>query len=478
MRSLFRGAVLSLAALSLAGTTPSWAANPIFNFSFDTTKGGGAVSSVVADSQGALYGTTYEGGANGRGVVFRLTPPPSGETTWTQTVLYSFCNQLNAQGCADGGGPDGRVIFSKQPNGITALFGTTSYGGSSNNGTIFRLLPKTANGKTTWSYTKLYEFNGSSNADGSYPRGSLIADSNGTLYGTTNGGGTGDCNNGCGTVFKMVPPNANHPSSWKETVLYNFGSSGSDGNYPKAGVIADKQGALYGTTFEGGSAGYGTVFKVTPPPAGKISWTFATLHSFAGGNEGAYPRAGLAIGPGGGLYGTTAYGGANCNNIDGCGTVFKLALTASGKPTVASWKLYTLHNFKYSYPNDGQYPLGNLIFGKDGALYGTTQYGGTPNGDGNGPCGYLYNCGTVFRLTGAGTDWDWEQIYKFCNQTTGCPIGAYPTAGLLAYNGKLYGTTSSDADGYACNCGAVFELDYPTTVSLPAPTRPKMSPPI
>lgn len=165
-------------------------------------------------------------------------------------------------------------------------------------------------------------------------------------------------------------------------------------------------------------------------------------------------------------------GGGNCNNIDGCGTVFRLAPPSSGKP---SRKLSTLHSFKYNYPNDGQYPLGNLIFGADRALYGTTEYGGTPNGDGNGPCGFLYRCGTIFRLTGAGPNGNWSLIYKFCNQTTGCPIGAYPTAGLFAYNGKLYGATSYDADGYACNCGAVFEFDYPKA-SRPAPIHPQASP--
>jgi len=470
MTGLFRRVMLGLIALGFVGVSPSWAANLLYSFSFDTTKGGGPVSGLVADSHGALYGTTYEGGANGRGIVFQLKPPAPGKTSWTQTVLYSFCAKLTSQGCQDGAGPGAGVIFSTQPNGVTALFGVTAYGGSSNNGTIFRLSPKTVNGTTTWTFTKLYEFSGSDNSDGSYPLGGLIAGGNGILYGTTNGGGTGHCNNGCGTIFKLTPPNSSHPSRWNETVLYSFGSTSSDGEYPKASLIADKNGALYGTTYEGGSTGYGTVFRLTPP-AGETIWRLTTLHSFAGGNEGAYPRAGLAIGPGGGLYGTTAYGGANCDNNDGCGTVFRLAPSA-GKPTAATWKLSTLHSFKYNYASDGQYPLGTLIFGTDGALYGTTEYGGTPNGDGNGPCGYLYRCGTIFRLTGAGANWDWTLLYKFCNQTTGCPIGAYPTAGLLAYNGKLYGTTSSDADGYACNCGAVFELDYPGTVFRPAPRTP------
>lgn len=208
MIGMFRGAILGVVTLALDDVTLSSAANLVYSFSFDTIKGGGAVSGLVVDSQGALYGTTHEGGANGRGIVFQLKPPGPRETTWTQTVLYSFCAQLNSQGCLDGAGPTAGVVFSTQPNGITALFGMTAYGGSSNNGTIFRLLPKTVKGKTTWSFNKLYEFNGSDNADGSYPLGGVDRRNNGILYGTTNGGGTGDCNNGCGTIFKLTPPPA------------------------------------------------------------------------------------------------------------------------------------------------------------------------------------------------------------------------------------------------------------------------------
>jgi hypothetical protein len=189
------------------------------------------------------------------------------------------------------------------------------------------------------------------------------------------------------------------------------------------------------------------------------------LYKFSGSDEGANPRTGLVAdahggvhGAGGGLYGTTAYGGANCDDSDGCGTVFKLVPPDKDIP---KWTLSTLHSFKYNYPDDGEYPLGGLVFGKDGALYGTTEYGGTPTSK-YGPCGVLYRCGTIFRLSGAGVSWNLTYLYKFCSADTGCPIGASPTAGLTAYQGALYGTTSYASDGYLCDCGAVFKLDYPS----------------
>jgi uncharacterized repeat protein (TIGR03803 family) len=243
-------------------------------------------------------------------------------------------------------------------------------------------------------------------------------------------------------------------------VLHSF-AGGNGGQYPKSGVIADKQGALYGTTYEGGTSGYGTVFMLAPPARGETDWSQTVLYSFAGGNDGAYPRGGMVAdahggvhGPGGGIYGTTTYGGANCDTTASCGTVFKIVPPDKYFP---EWTLSTLHSFKYDDLNDGQYPLGGLIFGADGALYGTTQYGGTPTGS-LGPCGFLYNCGTIFQLTGSDVSWTLTSLYKFCSATTGCPVGAYPTAGLTAYKGALYGTTSSDGEGYACGCGAVFKL--------------------
>ncbi len=444
-------------AVAQSDLTPSSAAAtviPLYNFGFDTTKGSGLVSSLIADKEGALYGTTYSGGAGG-GTVFKLTPPAKGETAWKHTVLYSFF------GYDEGSHPAAGLIFDQQ--GVV-LYGTTEEGGygpnSAGYGTVFKLEPP-APGHKSWTKTDIYYFCsvGYYCNDGEYPVAELVIGPDLALYGTTSEGGA----NGYGTVFKLTPPASG--TLWDETVLYSFGD-GNDGGYPKAGLIVDKQGVLYGTTYEGGSSGYGTVFKLTPPATGETGWSHTVLHSFDGGSEGANPRATMVAdarggvhGAGGGLYGTTTYGGANCDNSYGCGTVFKMVPPDKYIP---KWTLSTLHSFKYNDPDDGQYPLGALTFGRDGGLYGTTEYGGTPNRTATGPCGLLYNCGTIFRLTGADVSWTLTYLYRFCSDETGCPAGAYPTAGLTAYQGALYGTTSYDGEGAACFCGAIFKMDYPS----------------
>ena len=140
----------------------------------------------------------------------------------------------------------------------------------------------------------LYSFSGS---DGAYPQTSLIADKQGVLYGTTQGGGTGILIN-TGTVFKLTPP-ASGQTAWTHTVLYSFCSLSncSDGWRPLAGLIADKQGVLYGTTALGGtgvgvagtcSSGCGTVFKLTPPANGQSNWTETVLYRFSG-SDGVSP---------------------------------------------------------------------------------------------------------------------------------------------------------------------------------------------
>jgi uncharacterized repeat protein (TIGR03803 family) len=191
-----------------------------------------------------------------QGTVFKLTPPAKGQTAWTEAVLYNFCSPLDC-------------------------------------------------------------------SDGLQPYSSLIADKQGALYGTTQSGGSFFG----GTVFKLTPP-AKGQAAWTETVLYSF-RIGSDGQEPSAGLIADKQGALYSTTMAGGSSGGGTVFKLTPPAKGQTAWAETVLYSFKGGSDGQEPSAGLIADNQGALYGTTIGGGITCNPSSprsGCGTVFKLTL--------------------------------------------------------------------------------------------------------------------------------------------------------
>ena len=200
-------------------------------------------ASLIADKEGALYGTTPGGGT-----AFRLTPPTKGQAAWTETVLYSF------KGGSDGQGPQ---------SGLTADNWGALYGTAGD--TVFKLTPPS---KGHWTETVLHSFTGS---DGSNPSARLIADKEGALYGTTIEGGSSCQQNvccqqtfGCGTVFKLTPPDKGQ-TAWTETVLHSF-LGGSDGKNPRAGLIFDKEGALYGTTQGGGTADSGTVFKLNLCP--------------------------------------------------------------------------------------------------------------------------------------------------------------------------------------------------------------------
>jgi uncharacterized repeat protein (TIGR03803 family) len=365
--------------------------------SFGKSDGAYPEAGLIADLQGALYGTTYEGGSNGYGTVFKLTPPANGLTAWTQTVLYNFCNESE---CSDGAYPLAGLIADQQG----ALYGTTYEGGDTLScyggcGTVFKLTPP-AKGKTAWTHAVLSrnDFDNPGDEYFAYPRAGLIADSTGALYGTTYGGGLLGA---YGSVFKLTPP-ANGQTAWTETLLYSFcqQSHCADGSNPAAGLIADKDGALYGTTYYGGIAfgcfdvyQCGTVFKLTPPANGQTAWTHTVLYSFCNDDDckdGSYPAGGLIADQQGALYGTTYEGGS------GYGTIFKLTPPANGQtapPAIcvprdpSCWTLTVLRRFGNG--SDGAYPLAGLFADPQGALYGTTYEGGA---------GY----GTVFKLTLSG----------------------------------------------------------------------------
>ena len=197
----------------------------------------------------------------------------------------------------------------------------------------------------------LYSFG--TGTDGQDPYAGLIQDASGNLYGTTYYGGT----NRTGTVFKVTPDGV-------ETVLHSFGT-GTDGQYPYAGLIQDASGNLYGTTQQGGTNGTGTVFKVTPAGVETV------LYSFGIAPDGYYPNAGLIQDASGNLYGTTYYGGTNNK-----GTVFKV--TPAGVETVL---------YSFGIAPDGYYPSARLIQDASGNLYGTTTQGGTNT------------TGTVFKIS-------------------------------------------------------------------------------
>jgi uncharacterized repeat protein (TIGR03803 family) len=250
----------------------------------------------------------------------------------------------------------------------------------------------------------LYGF-ASYSGDGAYPRAGLVVDPAGNLFGTTNLGGAYND----GTVFELIRKAG---GKWTEKILYSF-SDGADGAFPTAGVILDTAGNLYGTTNAGGSNAQGTVFELTPKAGGV--WTEKVLHSFGNGKDGEGPYVGLVFDGHGNLYGTTYAGGA-----DGLGTVFELTPEAGGK-----WAEKVLHSFGHG--TDGASPYAGLITDAAGDLYGTT-YGGGAGG-----------LGTVFELTSSGAKWAEKVLHSFSGAD-----GEHAVAGLVFdHAGNLYGATET-----------------------------------
>ncbi len=316
--------------------TPSGTLTTLYSFAGYPTDGGNPDAGLVLATNGDLYGTTYEGEASDAGAIFKITP--GGKVT----MLYSFCSQIN---CTDGYFPYAGLV--QATNGY--FYGTTYEGGANNQGTVFRIITPSDTLKT------LYSFDNTTNAtDGVEPYAGLVEATDGNFYGTTYGGGSYLY----GTVFKIT-------ANGTLTTLHSFDVT--DGYFPIAGLIQATNGYFYGTTFAGGANDDGTVFKITP------SGTLTTLHSFDV-TDGAYPWAGLVQATDGNLYGTTYGGGAN-----GQGTVFKI--TPNGTLT-------TLYDFcSQSGCTDGYEPVAELVQGTNGTLYGTTEEGGV-NGE-----------GTVFSLS-------------------------------------------------------------------------------
>ncbi len=280
------------------------------------------------------------------------------------------------------------------------------------------------------SWTESVLYSFTGGADGADPFAGLIFDQAGNLYGTTYQGGSA----GVGTVFELTP---NLDGGWTQNVLHSF--KNSDGRYPVGGVIFGADGNLYGTTTNGGAAGQGTVFELTPNQDG--SWTESVLHSFKGGRDGGYPDHGsLIFDTAGNLYGATASGGkVGCNWLSpGCGTIFELKPNSDGR-----WTEQVLHRF--SGGTDGATPQPTLIFDKSGNLYGTTLLGGA------------HGVGNVFELM-PNSDGSWKQ--KVLHQFKGGNWG--PWAGVIFDQaGNLYGTTLAGGNLNACGgqgCGVVFKL--------------------
>ncbi len=358
---------------------------------------------VIFDPAGNLYGVTQLGGAYGQGAVFQLNPSPGG--TWTENVLYSFI------GAPDGERPQGGLII----DGAGNLYGTTSSGGDSGCGTVFKL----AQSDSSWAFTVLYSFAGGQ--DGCSPQSDLSFLPDGYIFGTTAGGGLGSQ----GTAFRLSTSGTGY-------VYSSF--QGSDGKYP-----GGMNSWGYGTTYYGGKEQVGNIFE--PVHLGNnqinVEHVFTTV-----GEAGYFPAGDLATQVNADgvwiMYGTTSWGG-----VGGRGTVYQLTQNALG-----GWSISVLHSF--SGP-DGSSPWAGPVLDAAGNLYGTTQWGGPEN------------AGTVFKLTpGTANKWAQTVLYNF----TGGTDGSVPTSGVVLDSaGNLYGTTLS---GGASNQGVVYEVVKTTAVLEPA----------
>jgi uncharacterized repeat protein (TIGR03803 family) len=262
----------------------------------------------------------------------------------------------------------------------------------------------------------LYAFTGGADGSLTTPRAGVIRDSAGNLYGTTSGFACPKCTDAPGAVFKV-------DATGNETTLYTF-TCGSDGCTPLGALVRDSAGNLYGTTYSG------TVFKVDT--AGNET----TLHTF-NGMDGKWPQSRLLLDSKGNLYGTAAYGGdSDCNPPQGCGTVFKL--DAAGNFTL-------LHTFGGG--QDGEVPMSGLVQDAKGNLYGTTAYGGGSGCNGG--------CGTVFKIDGNGKE---TVFYSFAGGGEGFgPLGDL----VQDRHGNLYGTTPNGGAGSGCydGCGTIFRVN-------------------
>jgi len=407
-------AVLLLVAIAAAGAS---AQVTVLHYFTGEPDGTFPYAGLIFDKAGNLYGTAEHGGNStgryGAGIAFELSPHGNG--SWNESVLTTFGD--------DGGYPEGTLTFDSAGN----LYGTTLSGGTFGGGVVFELSP---NGSGGWNDTALHNFQGGTN-DGYSPLAGIVLDAAGNIYGTTIQGGGTQCEEGCGTAFELSP---NGSGGWNESVLYRFCSQTNctDGYSPYSQLVFDNSGNLYGTTGGGGSDDTGTVFELLPngnggwnhsilcgsglgyPEAGVIldkvgniygtsystvfelspngngGWNKITLHSFRGGTDGDTVYSGVIMDDAGNLYGTTELGGSTgCGKFHpGCGTVYEL--------TPGSQGVWVEHVLSFGDGRRGAEPYAALVLDGAGNLYGTTYV------ENNNLCRHNneleQNCGTVFEI--------------------------------------------------------------------------------
>jgi uncharacterized repeat protein (TIGR03803 family) len=419
--------VLAIAAASAslaAQDKPAyWHIKTLYAF---TGNADGAVpyGGVVLDPAGNVYGTTAYGGNGGAncgtppncGVVFKIDP------TGQETLLHTFTGYP-----ADGANPFEGVTRDSEGRlyGLTASFLTLYELQPSATICVAVLCP--------WNESLLY--NSDIGQYGGYPTGIPILDAQGNVYATSELGGSGSS----GFVFKV-------DTQGNEMPIYNF-QGGTDGATPTGPLLLAADGSLYGTTVSGGDngscpAGCGTVYKID------AEGNYSVVYRFIGGSDGFGPYSGVIADEQGNLYGTTIVGGLQSSSCNGgtCGVVFELVPNQNG------WAESVLYSFQGGA--DGGNPDGGLLRDSQGNFYGTTYLGGV--------CLYGPYCGTVYKLTPAGsktTLWDFQCGTDGCNPEYGSLV--------MDPQGNLYGTTTLGGDLSATNpvctaagtgCGTVFKL--------------------
>jgi uncharacterized repeat protein (TIGR03803 family) len=427
MLNRFMGTIAIMLALLVASAGAK--ENILYSFT-GAADGGSPHSGLAHDRFGNLYGITAKGGQGqcfglGCGTVFELIRNGG---SWTKSTLHTF------DGGVGGGVPVGTLTIDAQGN----LYGVTEQGGTGpcdsvlggGCGVIYRLSP---NGKGKFDFAVLYSFSQPGTVDdGAYPNAGVVIDKNGSLFGTTEFGGSFVCD--CGVVYRL----SRNQDRWMEVVLYSFqgiSQGGSDVSFPAGPVILGRNGTILGTGTGGGDVlcdlGCGGVFQLIPNGHG---FDDNVLHIFESGDDGSEPWAGLTVDANGNLFGATAYGGGGtgCPNGDnGCGTIFELT------PNGDSYDFNII--FRFQGP-DGYGPFAELLADNNGNLYGTTEGGGAAS------------AGAGFRLSPVAGQWRETGLYSFGTGTD----GATPVSPLTG-NRQLgfFGTT---AQGGKANWGTVFRF--------------------
>ena len=395
---------------------PSPAPSPQFSILYGF-KGGSdgnlPLAPLVIESDGAILGTTFEGGTGcpeiGCGTIFELFKQGA---RYQKRILYDF------QGGADGEKPNSALV----PDGRGGFFGTTLAGGNGpclyGCGTVFQLTPA----ERGYRERTIYAFQ--SGSDGNNPE--ALVNSHGTLYGVTGGGGNDGCRRilgGCGTVFTVEPTKI----GFAERIIYRF-DGGLDGAEPVALVPA--KGRFYGIAVAGGRRDFGTIFSIARSGS---RYQKSTVHLFQAGSDGALPTGLTAAN--GALYGTTAQGGrtgCSASGSFGCGTVFEVKLAGSHQGEIVL--------YRFNQNHDEGNPESGVTAAADGTLYGTTSL-------------YQPSCagGTIFQITPTPTTYRYARLHCFERQYA---------AGILTLNQNvLYGCTGEgEFGGRPGTFGTVYEL--------------------